>query len=372
MAQTLEEQISIVERALSECMIDTALVVVRSWLNELGENNPYEEAFRGLQEQQDKLFVKWLNVDDVNDELELQRLTGIAYQLVDEVYADIRLARGVSPDMHGFNRDSVHSSMNYFLNCVRFRPEDLEWYNHVLNDEGSNEMAMVLVASLAQNLRTAFNLDSFLAFIEGMNAKNDMAASMSASFSALLIVQYDARVDFFPQLQDAFVNAIAEEDSADRMFDLICSLVKNERVFRVMPGFSEEEYLSQIIPLIPQSWLYTLLIEGSNERERRLAYYMIKAGFRDPMWEYQDIAEQVFVDKLRGGSSNPMDFINYAHCLWLRGDRMMAYENYRQARQLCGSHKEFFALFRPDRKELVDHGIPMEHVYQMEDRLIKS
>ena len=51
---------------------------------------------------------------------------------------------------------------------------------------------------------------------------------------------------------------------------------------------------------------------------------------------------------------------------------MMAYENYRQARQLCGSHKEFVALFRPDRKELVDHGIPMEHVYQMEDRLIKS
>ena len=32
MAQTLDEQVTVVERALGECMIDTALVVVRAWL----------------------------------------------------------------------------------------------------------------------------------------------------------------------------------------------------------------------------------------------------------------------------------------------------------------------------------------------------
>ena len=49
MAQTLDEQILTIERALGERMIDHALVIVRAWLNELGENNPYEEAYQALE-----------------------------------------------------------------------------------------------------------------------------------------------------------------------------------------------------------------------------------------------------------------------------------------------------------------------------------
>ena len=60
MAQTLDEQVTVVERALGECMIDTALVVVRSWLNEIGENNPYEEAFTSIQSDH-VLFVERAN-----------------------------------------------------------------------------------------------------------------------------------------------------------------------------------------------------------------------------------------------------------------------------------------------------------------------
>ena len=67
-----------------------------------------------------------------------------------------------------------------------------------------------------------------------------------------------------------------------------------------------------------------------------------------------------------------MDYIRYAHSLLLQGDRMMAFENYKQARQLCGSSKEFFNLFRPDRKQLVEHGVPIEHVYMIEDHLLNS
>ena len=48
----------------------------------------------------------------------------------------------------------------------------------------------------------------------------------------------------------------------------------------------------------------------------------------------------------------------------------MAYETYRQARTLCKNSKEFFALFRPDRRALVDHGIPVEIVYLIEDKLL--
>ena len=39
--QSLDEQINTIERALGECMIEHALVIVRPWLNDLGLDNPY-------------------------------------------------------------------------------------------------------------------------------------------------------------------------------------------------------------------------------------------------------------------------------------------------------------------------------------------
>ena len=371
MAQTLEEQIAVVERALGECMIDTALVVVRSWLNEIGENNPYEEAFVDLQKRYRALFDRWLNIDDPSEDEELGKLTGDAYQLVDAVYADVRLKRGLSPDMHGFNHESAHSVMHYFENCARFRPEDLEWFHELLNDEEHTELALVAITGLAYNLRTCFSIDAFLALIDGINADNEMAAGMCIAHSMMLLVQYDVRIDFFPQIQDAFANIIAENDIGEHVFELLCALVRNEMVLKLLPG-PNDEYLPQIIPLIPQSWLYALLIEGSTEREHRFAYHCMKAGYREMLWDFPEVAERVYVEMLREGSDKPMDYINYAHSLLLKGDRMMAFENYKLARQLCGSSKEFFNLFRPDRRQLVDHGIPMEHVYMMEDRLLEG
>ena len=369
MAQSLEEQVGVVERALGECMIDTALVVVRTWLNEIGENNPYEEAFAALQKAHHDLFAKWLNIDDPAQDEELTKLTGDAYQMVDAVYADLRLKRGLSPEMHGFNHDSITSVHQYFENCVKLRPEDLEWLHEVLNDESQSEIALVAVNSLAMNLRTCFSIDAFNALIEGINAENEMAAGMCAAHTLMLLVQYDVRIDFFPQIQDAFVAAVGENDSSDRIFELLCALIRNEQILKLFPH-QDNAYLSEIIPLIPETWLYAVLIEGSTERERRFAYYCIQAGFRDQMWTYPDVGEEYFMSVLRNGTSNPLDYINYAHCLLMQGDRMMAYEHYKQARQLCGSSKEFFALFRPDRKQLVDHGIPIEHVYMLEDQLV--
>ena len=64
--------------------------------------------------------------------------------------------------------------------------------------------------------------------------------------------------------------------------------------------------------------------------------------------------------------------MNYAHCLLLKGDRMMAFENYKQARQECGSLRAFYDLFRPDRRALVDHGVPIDFVSFIEDNLVKG
>ena len=108
------------------------------------------------------------------------------------------------------------------------------------------------------------------------------------------------------------------------------------------------------------------------EREKGLAYVCLTTGFRDTLWEYPDVAEKVYRKALRKGSKQPIDYINYAHCLLLNGDRVMAYEYYRQARKLCNSPKTFFNLFRPDRRPLIDHGVPIEQVYMIEDQLLNS
>ena len=91
MAQSITEQVVTIERALGERMLECALVVIRAWMDELGENNPYEEAHNAIRKRYNELFSLWLTSNEEEIEEELNSLTGDAYQLADAVYADLRL-----------------------------------------------------------------------------------------------------------------------------------------------------------------------------------------------------------------------------------------------------------------------------------------
>lgn len=406
MAQTLDEQVNTVERALGECMIEHALVVVRAWLNELGENNPYEEAFQAIHAKYTDFFSRWLNVDDPNAAEELNTLTGDTYQLVDAVYAAIRIQRGLSPDMHGFNADSPQSVMNYFANSVRLRPEDLDWLHDVLNEEDKMSMALMAMNSLMRSLRECFNVDSLLAIIDGINSDVELVSDQCMANAFTLIIQYDVRIPFFPQVQNALTNAIMEMgDESEHAFEVMCAIIRTvmptgidakiEEALNKLPDMlrdlfekmglndegssitafvpkTEQEYMAGLVQLFPQTWLYEMLVMGNPEREREIMSLYLKMNNRDLMWEHPDMAEDYYVQVLRNGSNNVNDYLNYAHCLLLKGDRMMAFEYYRQARQLCPSTKDFYALFRPDRKQLVDCGVPVEFIYLIEDQLLMN
>ena len=134
----------------------------------------------------------------------------------------------------------------------------------------------------------------------------------------------------------------------------------------------EKEYMSELVTNLPNTWLYEVLVHNVPGREEALTATAVQSGFRSYMWGHPEVAEQVYRDILRKGSAEPMDYINYAHCLLLKGDRMMAFENYKQARQECGSLRAFYDLFRPDRRALVDHGVPIDFVYFIEDNLVKG
>ena len=406
MAQSLDEQINTIERALGECMIEHALVIVRSWLNELGEGNRYEEAYRTIHSRYKDLFVRWLNVDDPGMADELGKLTGDTYQLVDATYADIRLHRGLSPHMHGFNPESPQSLIQYFSSCIELRQSDFDWLRTAMNEPEKVSMALIAITALVRNLRECFSQEAIMTLIDGFTVPNSIVSDQCLANVMTLLVHYDVRMDFFPQIQDAFAAALSEmEDGVHHAFEVLCALVKSsnanwledyavgEVAFSHLPkemqelvdatGIkndiktfyswvpkSEAEYMSGLVQILPQTGLYDMLVRGNQGYERALAFTYLSAGNRDLMWDYPDVGEQWFVGILRRGSDKPMDYINYGHCRLLQGDRMMAMEIYQQARQMCSSSKDFFNLFRPDRRQLVDHGVPVEFVYILEDNLL--
>jgi len=409
MAQELGEQIMTVERALGERMIESALLILRSWMNELGENNPYEEAHTSIRKQYNEQFSLWLTSDDEQIDELITQLTGDAYQLADAVYRDIRIKRGLSPDMHGFNQDSIQSVMNYFLNCVRLRPEDFEWLREAMNDDERMIMALLALSSLTMNMRDCFSIEGMMLLIEGMNAESDFISNQCTSCILKLLIQYDIRIDYFKPIQDAFLEALHEQDDGgNQVVNVMCALIEmtkkglkgehskelksladvpaaleeilkatdiNEEKNAIIQWYpsTEIEFMEGLMQILPDTWVYHVLADDNPAIEEVLAQTMLKCGYREMLWAHPQAAEKIFRQKLRQkGKKTPLDYINYAHCLMLKGDRMMAFENYRQARSMCNNVKEFYSFFRPDRGDLVDHGVPVEQVYLIEDQLFQG
>ena len=408
MSQTLDEQIATIEKALGERMIDHALVIVRAWLNELGENNPYEQAYEDIRKQYDALFTQWLTSSDPEHDLQLNTMTGNTYRLVDAAYASLRLHRGLSPEMHGFNNQSPQSVMQYFTFCLRLNEEDYQWLHNIINDSRQAAVALMAVAALAKNIRDCFNERAMMALIEGINGENEVVAEQCMANALILLAHYDVRIDFFPELQNAFIDAVTSTaDEGEDAFHTLCALVRSvkynwrdsiasgelkvedlpeelqslleltgdkdkmDSVVSWMPS-SEQAYMQGLVDILPNTWVYSALMGDSQERIQQMAIVYLSVGRMDLLWDHTDVAARWLRQQLRDGSESPMDYINYGHCMLLQGDKMMAFEHYRQARNMCKSPKDFFALYRPDRRALVDHGIPVETVYLIEDQLINT
>lgn len=408
MAQSLEEQIVTIERSLGERMIGHALAILRVWLNELGEANRFEQFYLDIQQEYQELFDRWVSADDEGIDKELDRLTGNAYVLTDVVYAAVRLKRGISPIMHGFNENNLQSVMHYFSNHVHPGENDLNWLSSIIRDPNRGATALMAVSAISHGLRQCFSKDSILTLIDGINSGSDVIAEQCLSNVILLLAHYDVRIDFFPELQNAFADAIAEmNDDGEQAFQTLCSLVlatndewlKNLTVRELraedvpqelqslleqtgedssISGIqsiitnTEKEYMRSIIDILPDTWVFSVVVGEGYERQSRMALTYLTIGRMDMLWDNIELASRWLLEHLRNGSTSPKDYINYGHCMLLQGDRVMAFENYRQARQLCKSSKDFFNIFRPDRKALVDHGVPVEQVYLIEDQLLKS
>ena len=395
------------EHAMTERMLNHAFVVLRQWAQELGFA-PYVDRIHSLEDNYKQLFDYYLIGEDPERDAIHDQLTTEVYRLGDEMYADICLKQGKAPEMHGFDRTNIASITNYFSSCMHLQEEDYDWLVEAANDPEQSSMGFVAVAALSANLRETFNEASLLTLIEIINAENQIVADQALASLILLLAQWDVRVDYFPQMQEAFVEKIGDgerafllmrslirasnksisemvesehitqEDIPDELQDMLGEDTSGESVENMLSRLSkmvpktEHAYMQTVVELLPQTWVFDLIIGEDEQREIAIDHIYLELGSMGFMWDNLDEAEDWLVNRLRSGSAKPQDYINYAHCCFLKGDKMMAFENYLEAKRLCKNTRTFFDLFRPDRKMLVEKGIPLEQVYLMEDHLLKA
>jgi len=404
---TLDDQRTTIERALGERMLNHVFFFLRQWAKELAFA-PYSDRIYSLSQSYDGLFDYYLAADDPDREAVHDKLTSETYRLVDEMYADIRIKRGLSPEMHGFNHDNHNSIMRYFSSCLHLQDEDLDWLYDTSNDPSHAGLALVAMAGLSTNLKEHFQENALLTIIDCIGSDNMVIAEQASVYSILLLAQWDLRLDFFPEVQDAFIeqcgdgshmfiamkalirsvntnlkemvenHELTEEDLPDEIRELINKDTNEDESFEeklahishLLPK-TEEEYLRTIVEILPDTWVMDTVLHEEEERIEAMERLYMEVGSIDLMWARLDEAEEWLLNRLRTNRATAKDYINYAHCCFIKGDRMMAYENYREAKRICQSNRAFFDLFRPDRKMLVEKGVPLEQVYLMEDNLLR-
>ena len=406
---TLDEQRNMMEHAMTERMINHEFVVLRQWAQELGFA-PYVDRIHSLEDNYKQLFDYYLIANDPDRDTIHDQLTTEVYRLADEMYADICLKQGKAPEMHGFDRTSIPSITNYFTSCVHLQDEDLDWLVEAANDRAQIIESFVAVAALNANLREAFNENVLMTLIELVDADNTIVADQALASLILLLAQWDVRVDYFPEMQSAFIEKIGDgeraflvmealirtsnrtikeivdkehitkEDLPEELVDMLSNENGDKeesvedllsRLTKLMPK-NEDSYIQAIIEMLPETWVYDLLVGEDERRNETIEQTYLQLGSMDLMWDRLDVAEDWLIKRLRSDKATSKDYINYAHCCFLRGDKMIAFENYLEAKRRCKSVRKFFDLFRPDRKMLVEKGIPLEQVYLMEDHILKA
>lgn len=406
----LEEQRDTIERALGERMLNHVFFFLRQWAKELGFG-PYSDRIHSLSDNYDHLFEYYLATDDPERENIHNNLTCETYRLMDEMYAAIRIKRGIVPEMNTFDPDSPDSVMRYFSSCAHFQDEDLDWLRDAADDAEHAATALIAFAAICNNLREAFQEKAVLTIIDLMNSESEMIAEQAAVHAILILAQWDLRIDFFEDVQQAFIEQVAdkgdltyfalraiiqsvnmslqkmldehqlsEEDMPREIMDIIDETSEDEnesfkdkmnRIAKWLPR-TEAEFMEVMVGVLPDTWVFDAIIGEDEQKMMQIEELYLHIGYMDLMWDRWEDAEEWLIERLRQNKATAKDYLNYGHCCFLRGDRMMAYENYREAKRLCGSTKAFFDMFRPDRKALVEKEIPLEQVYLMEDQLLHS
>lgn len=397
-------------------MLRHADSVLRGWAKEVDELSFFAR-LDSLQEQYDRVWQAYLTETSedgmASEQVQeaMNKLTYRYFQLSDELYDKLRLLRGEAPTMIGFGKENVESATTYFAQNLQRKSEDLDWLYEIAQDDDKQALAISTIAALAVNLKQGF-WEEGLHLLLDIATLDTLAAHQAMAQAMLITALYDLRLDFYQDIGERWVELVKQKEEV-----AIASI-------EALAGQSEAS------EQLPETWIFSLVCD-TDEKRCRIAHEYLRKEMNeqafdgclmnrsdmcgtddvlradmllyDDLWDealgiYQDIvergedtphvrfhlawcalltgnyslAEQYMIRRLRDAKNvRKEDYINYGHLCWLKGDRVTAYENYREARRLCKDLKEWKATFCPDRKIISQLGIPLEEVYLMEDRLLK-
>lgn len=95
-------------------------------------------------------------------------------------------------------------------------------------------------------------------------------------------------------------------------------------------------------------------------------------GWCSLMCDDLDAAEKSYARLSALGKEKPIDWMNRGHLCFIRGQRMEAFRFYHRCLLQMPALKDFLKMFRPDRKVLLEKGLPKDEIYLMEDQLISA
>lgn len=385
-------------------MLHSAFKDLRLWCEELG--NIYNDRILTIEQNYQYLFDYYLSGDDAHRKSLLDNMAGEAFRLTDTMYADLLLKRGLVPEIQGFDKDNRESAIRYFSTCVHLQEEDYDYLLDLAEHPQSRTLTLMLMAALAQNLRNHFSESGILCLIRLMDSDSHFLRDQATANVILLLAQYDSRVSILRSIQEAF-EAVVGEDEDRVFFDVLYALTKSTKVGlktiiededfvdRDLPDeikelfggastlsqivqsipANEDEYLGALIAKLPDTWVFFRLVyEHIDEgiRDEQIADAYLEAGIMiNSMWIEKTHAEEVLVDRIRSGHPTPQDYMNYGHLCFIQGDRLMAYENYREAFKILKDKNKLLALYRSAREKILTEIVcDRQSVNLMEDALV--
>lgn len=432
---SVEEQYLSVQHMLSQRMLSHAESIIRQWAIQLNRQEYYDR-IASLSSRYDATFQYYLStpvhydgdpdcaVDDERDHI-LDELTQAYYDLTDTIYADLARKEGIFPTIAGFDTSSEDSMMRYFSFASPLRDEDLAWLEQTCIEAENEDLCTHLVSALAANVRQhVFSAPAVLSLIRIALGPVEPVAYQATAQLIMLLAHYDTRIDFYPDIQQAFQDLVAD---SDRAFALLGAVISDDQHRTAAPEI--RELFHSTLEILPSTGVFSAICTtdaqrqqvaelyvdlGMNEqafdqvlmgrsdiitdRELRADYYLYNELYDEAFADYQHLidvgvatdrtyfraawsalmigdyahAEQYMIYRLRLPAPVTEDYLNYGHLCFVRGDKATAYEYYLLARQNAGSLRHFKDTFCPDRKVLADMGIPLQEIYLMEDRLLQK
>lgn len=287
-----------------------------------------------------------------------------------------------------------------------------------------SEVPVVASQAMAHVILTLAHYDSRIDYFPDLR-EEFLSLDMSMAYQVLSGLVYGAK----SKLRDLLTQEdFDEEELPDEIREAFSDDkdVSLDDLVKHLPE-GENQYMVDMISFLPETWVFGVIIDSDDRREEIAELYVrlgmaevaydgiclgrldlcttprLRAGmllheglYEEALEAYQelekmfpndrkigfkigwcamlakqyDLAEEYMVERLRGKNPNLEDYINYAHLCMIRGDRMSAYEYYREARRQAGSLKRWKVSYCPDRKMLIEHGVPTDQVYLIEDLMV--